>query len=239
MCGAVTSRAAKRTSTVGRPPELALLSANSATRTRYVAAAPSDIRRDVGRRIRGGARLAGVRAPAADLFARWDRARSRPARSDCRSAVTATRSTAASGTATEYHMLRNPTMLVHEGSGSASSGPVVALAPFGRLHDDVLERRQRRPAQVEIGCAAALLVVQRRRGLRARRGHEARAGDRKQSHERDGDASGHVGVPSWGGSALADGQPCRSGGCASKPSLESSQMPEAQRTHRSPESASQ
>ena len=40
--------------------------------------------------------------------------------------MTETRSTAASGTETRYHMLLNPIAPVHEGSGSASSGPVEA-----------------------------------------------------------------------------------------------------------------
>ncbi len=39
--------------------------------------------------------------------------------------MTETRSTAASGTGIEYHMLRKPTAPVHDG-GSPSSGPVVA-----------------------------------------------------------------------------------------------------------------
>ncbi len=104
--------------------------------------------------------------------------------------MTATRRTAASGTEILYHWLRNPTMLVHEGSGSASSGPVVAL-----LHSDAwMTTSWNTDSDVQLGATACALLGWSFSGARLGGSgrHQAGARDRKQSHERDGDASGHV-----------------------------------------------
>ena len=60
--------------------------------------------------------------------------------------MTDTRSTAASGTATVYHMLLNPIAPVHDGSGLASSGPVEASPHSDAGNEDVLRHRERCPA---------------------------------------------------------------------------------------------
>ena len=112
--------------------------------------------------------------------------------------MTVTRSTAASGTETEYHMLRKPIAPVHDGSGSASSGPVVASpqsVAWTRMSWDTESDVQ---LSVPTSCALVGRSFAGRRRLRRRGRHEARTSDRKQSHESDGRASGHMRIPSGG-----------------------------------------
>ena len=88
-------------------------------------------------------------------------------------------------------MLWNPTAPVHEGSGSASSGPVVA-SPQSVARTTMSCETESDVQLRGTTCAVAGSFTRPEAALRRRGRHEARARDRKQSHECDGRASGHM-----------------------------------------------
>ena len=180
MCGGVTSCAAKRTVSEGRPPDGELF-ATSATRIRYVCGFPSAVGVTYAVAFAVAPCLTSLASPQptsscdglTTLTTGWKRTGSVE--------TTVTRRTAASFTWSEYHMLRKPVEPVHDGSGLASSGPVVASPQSVAWTSDwnsdcaVHGRRDR-------SCGRGDVVARRSR-LGSGGRHEARTSDRKQSHE--------------------------------------------------------
>ena len=156
--------------------------------------------RDVGRRVGGRARLTYGQKTAADLVLQ---ARGEHGHHGLvpRGSVemTVTRRTAASGTETEYHMLLkpiDPCTTAADQHPPAPSWPRPSPRPARRCPGTPTATSS---SSTPTSCGAGRKVVRRRCRVRHGDRHEARARDRKQSHESDGDASGHDSRSVWGG----------------------------------------